>query len=463
MDTCSLDTWHLDARQEPTIRVGIVLPADGMRETQLVIPDHFYRIWLDDRQGPLIQSTQLTATLKNKQIVLQNGKLSMNAANAISLIPENELPIETQSGIKVHNVISGRGFHWQKKISPYFVGTLEFRVHDGSLLLVNHVPIETYLAGVVTSEMSGACPAEFLKSQIIVARSWVLARSMDKHPNLPIDYCNDDDCQRYQGTTNLTKNAIEAVNTTRGQVLVDTDRNIIDANYAKSCGGISETPENVWFVSKAGLSAIVDAPADSKAKQFLPINDANLDEYLTGDWLKSTDIFCSPKVVSPKQYLRYLGKVDEPEHYFRWEMHYTRQKLEHILHDKFLSRQKDTKLRELATLLDLRVIRRGASGRAIELEIEYRDAAGNMQSVTIPNQHKIREALHEKFLYSSAFTIQIKRDEKNVPQHITFTGAGWGHGVGMCQIGALGMALKGYDCEEIVRHYFKGLDVLTCY
>jgi len=463
MKTCHLDTWSLDARQEPTVRVGIVLPADGMQEAQLDTPDAHYRVWLDDMQGPLVQSTRLSAVADGENILLHSDAMTMGPAHVIRMIPAYDLPIEPASGIQIHDVLTGRGFHWQKRINPFFAGMLEFRVHDGALLVVNHVPIETYLAGVVTSEMNGDCPVEFLRSQTIVARSWVLAMSMDKHPDLPIDYCNDDDCQRYQGTTNLTPQTFDTINTTRGQVLIDTDRNIIDANYAKSCGGISETPENVWFVSKIGLSAILDAPENSTAKRFFPITDDNLDEYLIGDWLNNTDIFCSPQVVSPEQYSRYLGKVDEAESYFRWQMRYTRQELEHILRDKYFNRQDPKKVVPLKTLLDLQVIRRGVSGRAIELEIQYRDATGNNLSVTIPNQHKIREALHEKFLYSSAFKIVIERDGQGMPEEIAFLGAGWGHGVGMCQIGALGMALKGYDYRQIIRHYFEGLDILSSY
>ena len=463
METCGLDTWDMDARQEPTIRVGIVLPEDDMQQVRVVIPDSDYQVWLDDMCGPVVRSVRLAALVEDERLVLRSAEGAMGPASVIRLTPQVDLPIVAGAGVQVRGAMTGRGFHWQKRFHPLLAGMLEFRVHDGSLLVVNDVPLEIYLAGVLTAEMSGNCPVEFLKSQTIVARSWVLAFTMDKHPDLPIDYCNDDDCQRYHGTTNLTKEALDAVSATRGQVLVDANREIIDANYAKTCGGISESPENVWFVTKAGLRAAVDAPAGSEVERFFPITESNLDEYLTGDWLRDTDIFCSPTVVSEEQYARYLGKVDEPEHYFRWRMRYDREDLEQILRDNFFNRQGPGRVAALSTLLDLRVVRRGLSGRVVELDIRYCDPMGQTHSVIVRGQHKIRDALHEKFLYSSAFKIEIDRDEHGLPRRITFNGAGWGHGVGMCQIGALGMALKGYDCRQIVEHYFEGLDVFTCY
>jgi SpoIID/LytB domain protein len=463
MSTCSLGTWDLDGQQEPTIRVGIVLPEDDMRQVRLIIPDSPYRVWLDDMLGQMVQSTRLMALVESDRVVLRSGEQVMGPASVIRLVPQGDPPLVPGAGVHVRGVMTGRGFHWQKRIHPSLAGLLEFRVHDGSLLVVNDVPLEVYLAGVLTSEMSGDCPVEFLKSQALVARSWVLAFTMNKHPDVPIDYCNDDDCQRYHGTTHLTKEALDAVNATRGQVLIDANREIIDANYAKACGGISETPENVWFVAKAGLRAAVDAPAGSAAERFFPISEANLDEYLTGGWLQDVDIFCSPSVVSEEQYARYLGKVDEPNRYFRWKMRYNREDLEQVLRDKFFNRQDPGRVAALSTLLDLRVVRRGLSGRAIELDIRYCDPMGQTHSVIVRGQHKIRDAVHEKFLYSSAFKIEIDRDEHGLPRHIAFHGAGWGHGVGMCQIGALGMALRGYDCRQIVQHYFEGLDIFTCY
>lgn len=462
-DCCDLSVWDMDVRQEPTIRVGVVLPEDDMQQVRLTIPAEPYVIGLDDMAGPTVDSTTLDATVEGERVVVQVGDQRFGPASVVRLAPRDEQPLVRGAGIHVRGVVTGRGFHWQKRIHPALAGPLEVRVHDGLLLVVNEVPLEHYLVGVVTGEMSGDCPLEFLKSQVVVARSWVLALTENKHPGLPIHRCNDDDCQRYHGTTHITARAIEAVNSTRGQVLVDNRREIIDANYSKSCGGISETPENVWSVSKSGLTAVVDAPADSSARRFFPVTADNLHEYLTGDWLSSTDIFCSPAVVSEDDILRYLGKVDEAGRYFRWKVRYDREDLEQILRDKFFARLDSSHVAALTTLVDLRVSRRGVSGRAIEIDIQYLDPMRQTRFVKIADQHKIRDVLHEKFLFSSAFEVDIERDEAGLPRTVTLTGAGWGHGAGMCQIGALGMAIRGYSCEDIVNHYFDGISIYACY
>ncbi|HOW72955.1 MAG TPA: SpoIID/LytB domain-containing protein [Phycisphaerae bacterium] len=464
MSVCSLAAWDMETRQEPSIRVGIILPEDETHQVRLSTPkDDAYRVWLDDMSGPILQGASLEVQIDDRRLVLRGGDTAIGKAGIIRLMPEAEQRLAQGAGALVRGVVTGRGFHWQKRIHTSLNGMLEFRLHEDHLLLVNEVPLEQYLAGVLTAEMSGNCPVEYLKTQVVVARSWVLAFTENKHPDLPFDRCNDDDCQRYHGTTSLTPAAVEAVRATRGQVLVDASGEVIDANYSKSCGGVSETPENTWSVAKAGLVAMVDAPTGSQARRFFPVTEDNLDEYLTGSWLAHTDIFCSPAVVPDDEVTRYIGKVDERGNYFRWQIHYDREDLEQVLRDKFFARQDPGKVATLSTLMDIRVTRRGLSGRAIAMDLEYLDPMRQIHLVQLTDQHKIRDALHEKFLYSSAFRIDIERDPDGLPRRITLTGAGWGHGVGMCQIGALGMALKGYTCEQIVRHYFEGIDIYACY
>jgi stage II sporulation protein D len=315
----------------------------------------------------------------------------------------------------------------------------------------------------VAGEMSGESPVEFLKSQCVVARSWVLAHTEKKHTELPVDRCNDDCCQRYHGTTDLTDTVLGAVRDTRGLVLLDAEGRLIDANYSKSCGGISESPENVWSVSKSGQRAAVDAPAGSEAFRFFPVGQEHLDEYLTGAWLENTDVFCSPNVVPEKELPRYLSKVDEGGGHFRWRVSYRRAELEDILRHKFFHHQDPTAVAPLETLLDLRVLRRGLSGRASELEIVYLDPMGARRQVTVSSEYSIRDALHEQFLYSSAFNVQREDGSDGLAERFIFRGAGWGHGAGLCQIGALGMALRGYDCSAILTHYFEGISLQACY
>ena len=331
-------------------------------------------------------------------------------------------------------MITGRGFHWQKRFHPTIPGTLEFRAYCGRLLVVNELPLEQYLAGVIAGEMSGECPVEFLKSQCIVARAWVLAHTENKHSEIPVDRCNDDCCQRYHGTTDVTPTVLRAVRETHGQVLLDGERRIIDANYSKSCGGIIESPEYVWNVSKPGQRPALDAPAESAAHRFFPITRDNLDEYLTGEWLKTTDVFCSPTVVPEKDLPRYLGKVDEGGGHFRWRVSYDRGDLEENLRRKFFTRQDPSRVASLGTLTDVRVLQRGHSGRATLVEIAYLDPMGSPHTVQIQTEYNIRNALHEQFLFSSAFTTEMPRDSSGIPTRITFVGAGWGHGAGLCQI-----------------------------
>lgn len=399
----------------------------------------------------------IEARITGGQIALEGSALDPEPV--VRLVPPAQ-SLERGVGIRCFGVMAGRGFHWQTRIEAAFVGTLEFRVAGGRLLVINELPMEEYLAGVIAAEMSGECPLEFLRSQCIVARSWVLAHTEDKHSELGIDRCNDDCCQRYQGTMDITPVVVEAVASTNGQVITDEAGRIIDANYSKSCGGIIESPEHVWGARKAGLRADVDAPMDSKMRRFFPLRDSQVEEFLTGRWADHTDVFCSPSVVPNADLPRYLGKVDDGGGHFRWTIRYERSELEAVLTRKLFSRQAAD---PLGTLTDIKVIARGDSGRAKQLRIDYLNPAGRPRSVDIHTEYNIRDALHASFLFSSAFVVKIERDHAGVPAMIELLGAGWGHGAGLCQIGALGMSLKGYSAEQILHHYFSPIRIHACY
>ena len=434
-----------------------------MEQIRLVVPDWPYRLVQDGRAAGAAPVGPVEVVCDGGRVRLRSAAFTSEAAEVLTIAPLGDVSLEPGGGITAHGLVAGRGFHWQKRVDFSFVGAMEFRVCEGYLLAVNELPLESYLAGVITAEMSGACPLEFLKSQILVARAWVLAHSEDKHPGLPIDRCNDDCCQRYQGTTFLTPSAVRAVADTRGQVVFHASGGIIDANYSKSCGGIIEAPEHVWGVSKAGQRAGVDAPAGSAVARFLPVTEVNIGEYLGGAWLRQADCFCSPNVVPEDQLPRYLGSVDEGGSYFRWNVEYTREELERVLRAKYFSRLDPASAAELGTLTDLRPLRRGCSGRVIELGVHYLDPAGRPCVKVITDQYRIRDALHEKFLYSSAFDVRAERDGDGALARVTLRGAGWGHGAGLCQIGALGMALCGYEAVEIIGHYFADVETRTCY
>jgi SpoIID/LytB domain protein len=461
--TCSLSSWTLDTGVEPTIRVGTILPEDGTAATTVVVPDAAYNVSIESASAGHVRGATLAVAVENGGVVLRQGADVLARGKIAVLSPNEPVPCEAGAGVKVRDVVSGRGFHWQKRFEAALTGAIEFREHGGKLVVVNELPLEDYLTGVITGEMSGECPLEFLKSQCVVARAWVLAHTEKKHAELPVDRCNDDCCQRYHGTTNLTPRAVEAVRGTRGGVLVDSQRRIIDANYSKSCGGVIETPEHVWGVSKPGQRAAVDAPKNSAAQRFLPVTEANLDDFLTGRWLADTDVFCSPTVIPDADLRRYLGKVDEGGGHFRWRVEFSREEFEIILREKYFGRYAPADAPPMSALKDLRAVRRGVSGRATALEIDYRDFLGQIHTVRVETEYRIRDCLYTKFLFSSAFRVEIERGGGAYPERIALVGAGWGHGAGLCQIGALGMAMRGYTCEQILSHYFEGVQLHASY
>lgn len=455
-----LSEWSLSRVREPMIRVGVVLPSDEQHELRVRVPDAPYRIETGAGASVARQS-ELTLRAVGGRVEVVGASPAPGASDLVRLVPEADLPLGRGEGLLLSQIVTGRGFHWQKRIDVTFVGRFEVRAVGGNLVAVNVLPLEEYLAGVIAAEMSGECPLEFLRSQCIVARSWVLVHSEDKHSELAIDRCNDDCCQRYQGTVDITPTVVEAVRSTRGQVIMDeTAHHIIDANYSKSCGGIIESPEHVWNIRKVGQRPALDAPADSAARRFFPFSDKLLHEYLTGDWLGTTDIFCSPTVVPEKDLPRYLGKVDDGGGHFRWCVSYARDQLEEVLARKLFSRQPADPLGELTGLT---VVARGDSGRAKQLRIDYLDKGGHPRCVDIHTEYNIRDALHPSFLFSSAFVVDIGRDAGGRVLQVTLTGAGWGHGAGLCQIGALGMALRGYSADAILHHYFSPILLHSCY
>lgn len=441
---------------EPSVRIGVVLAEDGQRDLQLRLPGASFALQPAGGAGRALPPGELRATLQEGAVALSIAGAVPLVGRAWSIAPTAPQPLRRGEGVLARGIVAGRGFHWHKRVDQTLTGALEILPGDGGLVLVNELPLEAYLAGVITSEMSGDCPVEFLRAQCIAARSWLLAFTEPKHDAEPFDRCNDDCCQRYQGTGDLGAAAAHAVDATRGRVLVAEGR-VVDANYSKSCGGIVETPEHVWGIRKPGLGALVDAPAGSDAERFLPVTEESLHEYLDGDWPARAGVFCSPAVAPEETLGRYLGKVDESGRYFRWTVRQSHDDLRDLL------RSKEPPMAALERLDDLRVTRRGVSGRATEVEVDWRDAAGEARRTTIADQYRIRRALHPGFLFSSAFAVTIERDALGRCLAVTLRGAGWGHGAGLCQIGALGMALRGHDAETILRHYFPGSTLQALY
>ena len=422
------------AEKRDNVRIGVVLPQDRMKRLRIEIPGADYTL-----NGTRVRGAALDAGVDGDGIAIGTGK---SGHWMLEPVTQNDA-----GGITLRGCRIGRGFHWESRIDLVLPGRVELSVVDGHLLVVNELSVETYLKGVITAEMSGGCPVEFAKAQCIVARSWLYATSERKHEDVGVDFCHDDCCQRYQGVGALTPTARAAVEETGGQVLVHENGGVVDANYHKSCGGIVEAPEAVWGEPKAGQHSVVDAPADSRVRAFYPVGQERIANYVSGRWLTTCSAYCGPRMVPDADLPNYLGRVDDGGGHFRWSIAYTPKQLARILTTKLLG--------ELGEIHDLVVTRRGCSGRALSLDVVYDDGAGVRRTVTVEGQHAIRDALSESFLYSSAFDVRWDRNAGTV----TLVGAGWGHGAGMCQIGALGMALAGYDHERILMHYFKDVTI----
>jgi peptidoglycan hydrolase-like amidase len=443
---------------EPLIRVGIILAQDDRDAVHLRVPAGSYQAYGPGTlPGMAGEDGHLEVHSAGGMVAVRGAAPDTVILPSLRLSPAGEQPLCPGAGVLIRDVPAGRGFHWEKAVDQSFPGTVEIVPGERGLLVINAVPLEAYLAGVVTAEMNAACPGHLLKAQAIAARSWLLAMTEAKHADRPFERCNDDCCQRYQGTTNLTDAAIAAVAATRGQVLCGPDDRILDANYAKCCGGITESPVAVWGREKPGLRPVVDAPGGAPEQRFLPVTEALMPEYVSGPWLRAAQAFCSPNVVPPAEIGRYLGRVDQPGDYFRWQVRHTRAELEELLV------QHVPAARNLRTLRTLRVSARGVSGRCSALELEWIDMHGRGVSTRLDSEYQIRRALHRRFLYSSAFMLRPERAADGDLTAVVLHGAGWGHGVGMCQIGALGMALQGFDCETICRHYYPEAGVRAAY
>jgi len=419
-------------KKEPLIRVGIILPEDKNTEIIINIPNPTcYRINSDTFSNRLIVRCQ------SESILVNNTLVDNVLIEPIDAHDKYEFPI-------LNSVPTGRGFHWQNKISIQLPGKIIIQNYNGNIFVINELPLEQYLPYVATSEMSPDCPSELLEAQTIAARSWLLANRKVNHPELDIDVCNDDCCQRYQGVADVPERSLLAIKKTCGQVLIYNNE-ICDARYSKCCGGITESFENVWGGKPIPyLSSILDFPNDD-----IPL------DYIISFINSSPPAFCGERYVKPSNVQKYLGKVDKAGSYFRWQVEYSQEELTSIINDKLDLNAKK--------IINISPLKRGYSGRIIKLKIAYSDNSSKKRSIVLNSEYDIRNALHNKFLYSSAITIEENLDDNGHISSLKFNGAGWGHGVGLCQIGALGMALDGYSAEDILKHYFTDTTIEKIY
>lgn len=434
--------------QEPNVRIGVVLSQDGKKELRLRLARCQHRLVVDGEAIAIDPNGHAGWVVRVAgDRVEAHGSVKAPAGRVVRFEPVEPSEPTTGSGTLVHDVVSGRGFHWNKEIDQTLTGTLEFTVEDGRLVVVNELPIEEYLIGVVTGEMSGDCPPEFLKAQCVAARSWLLAQPRSPHPGKAFIWCNDDCCQRYQGTGGWTEAARRSVQSTRGEVLITASNRYCDARYSKNTGGISEDAHAVWAEEMEGLEAVVDAPADSAVHGFFPLTDELMEDYVRGAWLADTDAYAGPHAVPEDSQSRYLGRVDEQGTYFRWSVSLSQDDLAQALRTRGGAK-------DLAEVLRIVPGKRGRSGRLLDLDVHYRDAAGTEKTHRLISEYRIREGLWMKFLYSSAFIVEENRSGDGRLAGVTLHGAGWGHGAGLCQMGALGRALQGQDYRTILMAYY---------
>ena len=437
--------------QEPVITVGIL----SGKEIGFSFPKEFI-------------SSDGIAICGIQQAVYRKGKICWQEKeyDELSFTPQQD----TSSFFELQDVTIGINFHWERKEVQRFKGELKIIVEDDRLTAINIIPIEDYLTSVISSEMSATASLELLKAHAVISRSWLLNKlkvangklKVIMHPDntanfelstLPsqlikwydhethknFDVCADDHCQRYQGITRAsTPQAIEAVFATRGEVLM-YEGEICDARFSKCCGGAFEEFQNCWENVK---HPYLIGQRDSKTETRLPdlTKEAEADK-----WIRtSPTAFCN---THNKQVLsQVLNNYDqETTDFYRWRVCYSQQELSELIHKRSGI--------EFGKIIDLIPVERGTSGRLVRLKI-----VGTLRTLIIGKELEIRRTLSSSHLYSSAFVVdkEYKEDEKDIPSRFILTGSGWGHGVGLCQIGAAVMGEQGYKYKEILSHYYPG-------
>lgn len=369
-------------------------------------------------------------------------------------------------------VTIGVGFHWERKADQHFTGALKLIVENGAVTAINILPVEDYLLSVIASEMSATSSSELLKAHAVISRSWVLAQMQERHKteedeeeteyieeggndervkwynhddHVNFDVCADDHCQRYQGIMPDCPDAVsQAVAATRGQVLM-YDGELCDARFSKCCGGVLEQFENCWEPVHHGY---LEARRDDADEEHFP--DLTKEEN-AADWIMSSPkAYCN---TADKELLqRVLKNYDqETGDFYRWRVEYSQEQLAQLV--------KERSGIDFGRIIDLRPVARGTSGRLYKLKI-----VGEKCTMTIGKELEIRRTLSPTHLYSSAFIVE-KHDiaADGIPQKFVLRGAGWGHGVGLCQIGAAVMGEQGYSYKQILQHYFKGASITELY
>lgn len=382
-------------------------------------------------------------------------------------------PQSADASFSLSDVTIGVNFHWERKETQTFLGTLRFVVESDKIVAINELPVEKYLESVISSEMSATSSLELLKAHAVISRSWLLAqmkkrrevaesgnnffsftkkedtliRWYDREDHTLFDVCADDHCQRYQGMTKETSpHVAEAIRQTKGQILMDGEE-ICDARFSKCCGGITEEFQYCWEdTPKTYLTAVRDIALGVEHTLSNLTNEEEAEK-----WIRfNPPAFCNTQ--DKKILSEVLNDYDqETVNFYRWKETLSQEKLQQLIADKLKM--------DLGAILDMKAVERGKSGRISKLQI-----IGTEKTFTIGKELEIRRTLSDSHLLSSAFVVdKYDKDEQGVPQRFELIGAGWGHGVGLCQIGAAVMGEQGYHYDAILLHYYQGAEIKKLY
>ena len=434
--------------KEPEISVGIV----NAQEIHFTLNGNFFA------KGETVTADQVVSFSEGG--ILWNN----NLYRELTFTPQDE-----QNSFSLYDVTIGINFHWERQETQVFSGTLKLVVEEEKIVAINILPVEEYLTSVISSEMNANSSLELLKAHAVVSRSWLLAqiekrkamsgkdegffsftktkeeyiRWYDREDHTIFDVCADDHCQRYQGITKASNATVaEAVRSTRGCLLMHNNK-ICDARFTKCCGGVTEEFEYCWEDKHFPYLSAVRDTEDQQAPDLTNEEEAE-------KWIRQApQSYCNTQ---DKHILsQILNNYDqETTDFYRWKVRYTQEELAELIRTNAKG--------DYGDILDLIPVQRGTSGRICKLKI-----VGSLKTYTIGKEMEIRRILSNSHLFSSAFVVDKGNVKDGIPQWFLLTGAGWGHGVGLCQVGAAVMGEKGYTYDEILLHYYKGASIRKFY
>ncbi|MBP5518123.1 MAG: DUF4922 domain-containing protein [Bacteroidales bacterium] len=484
-------------RNQPQVSVGIM----HAPQIKFTLNSQYRLVEKNDvrnAKGPVYEG-DLTVSLAE-----EDGKLLFEGQQYSELLFE---PVDQMSGgtFWLRDVVIGVNFHWERKEDQMFEGCLKFIVENGAVCPINILGVEDYLTSVISSEMSATANENLLKAHAVISRSWLLAQiehaEKEKQPSCTLkdntehncpelikwydrddhnnfDVCADDHCQRYQGLTRASTETVKkAIDETWGEIL-SYEGDICDARFYKCCGGMLEEFENAWedthydyleVVRDSEESAKTEVEARAQAlkkkdpsKMKYGKNAATIldltDEGKAEAWIFSEpDAFCNTKdAVILSQVLNNYDQ--ETANFYRWKVEFTQEEISSLVNSKSGE--------DFGQIVNLIPIERGTSGRLVKLKI-----VGTKKTMIIGKELEIRRILSTSHLYSSAFVAKrlnaegkyLSEELNEVPAKFELYGAGWGHGVGLCQIGAAVMGAKGYSYDSILYHYYPNAEIVKKY